>query len=726
MEPVDIHYDRIGVPHIQARTLPDLFYAQGRCHARDRLWQMELSRRVASGRLAEAFGARALPVDRWMRRLGLSRAVQDEVVRLDPEELRVLRAYAAGVNAAARRPLEMLLLGLKWQPWQPADSLLWVRMMALDLSGNWQAELARAELLQKVGPELGAVLGMVHPAGQPQTLGGLTPDALAELTREMKQVMPLLGGGGSNCWAVAGHRSATGFPLLANDPHLNLSWPCVWFENHLTAPGLDVSGVSLPGVPGVVLGRNRDLAWGVTNSCVDVVDLYTERLQGDRCQVDGIWQPCQVVEERIPVRGRKQPEVERVLITRHGPILTEWQGWGLAVRWAGAEPAHLVRGVLALNRAASVEEGREALRHWAYPSLNVLLADRQHIAYQLCGRVPVRARGTGLVPVPGWTSEHEWTGFIPFEELPHLQDPPEGVLVSANAQIAGPDYPYHLSWDFTSGTRVARIQQVLDSRARHDLEDFRLLQLDVRTPLGPRFVACVAGVHPRSAGERRALETLRAWDGEVRADSAGAAVYEVWLAALVEQALEPLLGRDPLETMLGRSRSPVGLLSEHAGRIQVSVLEALERREPALGDWDALLAGSLSEACRRLGPGPWRWGKLHWLRPRHAFSEVPVLGWIFGAPRLEMPGDADTPFQTHPIPGGGISWAPSWRHVVDMGQPHRAWTSKAGGQSGRLLSRHRLDGLRGWAAGRMETSWMDPDDIQAHLESSLRIEPQID
>ncbi|HVA92815.1 MAG TPA: penicillin acylase family protein, partial [Chloroflexota bacterium] len=501
-----IERDSWGIPHIRAEHAEDLYFANGFVHAQDRFWQMEMNRRVGNGTLSELFGPATIEADRLMRHLGLRRVAAEEA-RLMPGEMRVLLgAYCRGVNYClsrrpSRLPLEFSIVRampppmFRWRPdpWEMVDTLVFGKVMALGLSSNWSAELVRSAVLERLGPERAVALEPINGAGLSLVLGGEhVPDALIRRLRDSYlELHPFLtatgvgAGGFSNNWVVAGSRTASGKPLLANDPHLTIQIPSIWYELELNGGGFDVTGAGFPGAPGVVIGHNRHIAWGVTAACLDVQDVVIERINpANPAQYfyRDEWRDGQVVREEIKVRGRSAPILADVLITHHGPVIgpiIPGEERALALRWTALEPGTLVQSVPAYNRARDWSEFTAALRLWDVPSHNFVYADVEgNIGYYTPGKAPVRSRGTGAVPVPGWTGEYEWVGVVPFEELPHAYNPPGGQIVTANNRLVGDDYPHHLGDDWLAGYRARRITDLLAARGERTVEDFRRVQLD--------------------------------------------------------------------------------------------------------------------------------------------------------------------------------------------------------------------------------------------------------
>jgi penicillin amidase len=733
--PVEIRRDRHGVPHIAASSLEDACFAQGFVHAQDRLWQMELNRRVASGRLAELFGARAVEADRFLRRIGLRRAAQLEEGSLFAEERTLLAAYAAGVNAAVkamgrRLPLEMRLLRLRPEPWTPTDTLAWSKVLALNLCVNFESELFRAAVIARIGPERAAALELAGCEPEPVTSepGSTAARVAAEVARryaEAKAYLPFGAMGASNAWVVAGSRTASGKPILANDPHLALQLPSLWHEAHIAAPGYEVIGAGLPGAPGIVLGQSRAVAWGFTNSNADTQDLFVERFdreRPDRYRFRDEWLEARRVREVIRVAGGEDI-VEEVLVTRHGPVLAREGDTALALRWTADDPAHVVAALVAMGRASDAKAFREALRLWSCPSQNVVFADAQDIGYVMAGAVPIRARGDGFIPVPGWDGEHEWLGWIRFDELPQAWNPSAGYVVTANNRTIGQDYRHHISWDFLNSHRAERIERLLLDAGKLGVDDCRRMQLDQRCAAGLALAEAIGALAPRSELEAAALPHLRGWDGEASADSVGAAIYEVCLLELARAAFEPAIGAELTAELLGRARqNPISLGSTVLGRYTGLLARALRARDArflaAIGReaWEPLLAEALTRGVNalreRLGgdPAQWRWGRLHRLSLAHPLSAAALLRPLFPGRDVPIGGDVDTVMQTAVVPHqpfAARASAPSWRHVADCADLAVSWSALPGGQWGHPRSAYWLDRFERWLRGELTPLSMD-------------------
>ncbi len=731
-EPVMVRRDTFGYVRIEATSIPDAVFAQGFVHAQDRLWQMDVNRRVGDGRLAELFGEAALPADRYLRRLGLRRAAQVDFDALDDKERSLLMSYCAGVNAGRRSigwrlPWEFRLLKVSFQPWTPLDSLTWIQVMSMDLCANWDQELLRGKMLEKLGAPGAALVQLLTRSGAVSVPAPHGEDVeplfgnLQELYEQAKSFLPNGGlPGASNAWAVSGERSESGRPLLAGDPHLMGRVPGIWHEVHLVAPNLNVCGAGFPGFPLVVIGHNEKVAWGITNSYADTQDLYIERFHPeDALQVEvpgGGYAPLEVIRELIPVKGMDSV-LEEVLVSRHGPLLIRTEQLGLALRWVNYDASHPISTILAMNQAGGCAEFKEALRHWQAPSSSFVFADvAGNISYLMAGDIPIRKKGTGLTPVPGWTDEYEWVSRIPFEELPCVENPACGFVVTANNPVVDSGYPHHLTWDFLGSARADRIEELLKERQLHTMDDFQRMQVDFHSLMGVRFVRTLAQVEAPGRAEEKVLNILRQWDGQGTEQSAGMAVYQVMLLTTLKAILEPVMGDELFAEMLGAPTDPLAVMAGHTGRYTTWLVEFLEdpsdfallETNESLSE---LLVESLSRATRfledRLGPDPtrWKWGTLHRLQFQHALGVNRVLDKIFNGPKVSIGGDTDTVFQTAVIPHQAFTpaWCPSWRQVVDLSCLERGRTILPTGQSGHPASPNYMDQFPLWLSGELRS-----------------------
>ncbi len=752
--PVQILRDRWGVPHIYAESVADVAFAQGFAVASERLFQLEVLFRLGSGRLSELFGEPTLPLDRFVRTVGWNRAARSHLAAWDERDHEIGDAFAAGIRSWAdhmpARPVEYDILQadpLVPEPEEIAELASAAAVfMAWSLSANWDCELLRAEVASRLGWEAVTTLFPAVPAVPATVIPGKSAGRSAfEL---LKAAPPFPRGQGSNNWVVSGQRSVTGTPLLANDPHLLAQAPSIWFEVHLSAPGLDVAGVAIPFSPGVLLGHNARIAWGCTNVGGDTQDLYREQLNEDRTAAlyEGRWDSLTVHRERIAIRGRPEPEILEVRETRHGPILDAYlvglsdievvEG-GIAepyaLRWVGLEYGPGPGAIHRLNAARDVAEFRAALAEWSAPGQNFVYADVEGtIGYQCTGLYPIRRGGDGTLPVPGWTAAYEWEGFVPFEELPSAINPDDGFLCSANARPHGEGYPHFMGRDFLPPFRLRRIAQLLTASPLHDRASFARMQVDTVSLPAMDIVPLLLTVEPADERQRAARALLTAWDFDLAAGSAAAAVYEVWCLRISEAILRPRLGSELYEHVFSRR--------QWTNEFHVLVLPRLLEYPTAtwfgadgIDGRDALLRAALDaaldELTERLGPDmdAWAWGGLHHVRLVGQLGRrVPDLEELFTVGVAPHGGDEQTLNQGLFEPGAGTfesAVVASWRQIIDLGDFDASVGTHTGGQSGNPASPHYADQFALWSAGRYHPLPFTRDAVEAATESRLRLKP---
>ena len=699
--PVEVVRDERGVVRVRAASLRDLFFAQGYVHAQERLWQMELQRRVGQGRLSEVLGEATLAQDRFLRTWGFYRAAEEAYKRLYPEEREAVEAYVAGVNAflgsGAPLPPEFLLLGFRPEPWTGPDVLVWAKMMSFDLSGNWEEELLRHRLLARgVSPERLLVLMPPYPEDAPTILRA--EDLRLPLRREeapaaLLQMAPPRFLEASNNWVVAGSRTLTGKPFLADDPHLGLSAPSLWFLMALEAPGYRALGASLPGVPGIVIGRNERIAWGVTNVGADVQDLYLLEEAGGGYRYKGQVRPYRVREERIRVKGGRE-EVLKVRETVYGPVITdalkEPPKTPMALRWVSLDPEdHLLMAYLNLNRARDWASFVAALKDYSAPSQNFVYADVDgHIGYIAPGKFPVRKEGhTGMVPVPG-NGDWDWLGYRRPEDWPQVLDPPRGYLVTANHKVTPEGFPYALTYDWAEPYRAKRIEELILSKEKLSLEDMKAIQLDQKSLLYRDFRPVLERLLPLSERARAWRERLLAWDGTMGAGSEEALVFALWyteLTRLPEREVGEAFWDEPRYLLKALGEGDQNCDQPETEYQETCLDYAALALERALDRKEALKARAWGEVHRAAFPHA---VLTHTPLKRLSDREVP-----FGGDRYTVnvgPFDPKTLRMAH---------GPSYRQIVDLADMENSLFVHPMGQSGHPLSRHYKDLLPLWARG---------------------------
>ena len=744
---VNISWDSYAVPHVSAANEHDLFLAQGYLHAQERLWQMEMSRRFLSGRMAEIFGDFALPwkelsvqfrgrssaeFDYFVRLLGIRDAAAASLSQLaEPEQLR-LDAYSAGVNAYIERcgkklPWEFRLLRHQPEPWRPVDTLTINKGLAFLLSTALYSRLnliAIAAQLQDAPEKLRTLLPS-YPDDAPTITRAVWQQArgLWEFTSGTLAQSNWHGAGhGSNNWAIAPHRSSSGSALLCNDPHLRMTLPSMWYlislkaeANPAQADGYAVTGASIPGMPCIQLGHNRAIAWGITAALCDDVEIYREKLhpvEPELYQSGQGWEKLAVRRESIRVRGKRA--IEKIIRwTRHGPVLSDFsdargESELLAVRWSAQEPSQELRSIYAVNRARNWQEFRDALRDHGAPSLNFVYADRDgNIGYSLAGKIPKRSATPTLMPVEGWHEKNDWTGYIPFDELPHIYNPPQGVIATANHRIADASYPHYLSHFFEPPQRIRRIEQLLAEREKFSADELAAMQLDVISLHAKEFIEGIKSELTHRANSEpmvdAAVQRLLAWDGDCSGDSVEAAIFHVLHQRLLIDLLCPDLGEQLCAAYVEILNQCI-VPTDEIFREPKSIWFA--RRSRA-----ALVDDSLREACTEikamLGDNleNWRWGKLHQLQMNHALGRGKWLKPLLGIGPLGASGDGMTinlGFYRHSNPFAQTVGA-ALRFVVELNASVKSGFILASGQSGHPLSPHYRDQTERWRKGERIT-----------------------
>jgi len=763
---VEVLRDAAGIPQVYADNAHDLFFAQGYVHAQDRFFEMDFRRHVTSGRLSELFGEQALETDMVVRTLGWRRVAERELAILDPDTRRYLDAYAAGVNAyiggksGSDLSFEYAVLSLTGpnyapEPWKPADSLAWLKAMAWDLRSNMSDEITRvlataalsAAQVEELYPPYpferhtpivtqGDVVrgsfrqgGPRHLLRPPPRLPARGAQAMGDVRDVLEGLPAMLGSGdgiGSNSWVVSGRRSATGEPILANDPHLAPSMPGIWYQMGLhcrevsAACPFDVSGFTFSGMPGVIIGHNHRIAWGLTTMYADVTDLYLERVdEGTGTYLyDGRQLPLRTREESFTVAGRDDPVTMTVRSTRHGPLLSdviddvadvgEREGpYEVALRWAALTPGRSMDAVIGIDKATSWTEFRDAARALDAPSQNLVFADTAgHIGYQAPGRIPVRAGYDGRWPVPGWDPRYRWAGYVPFRALPSVLDPDTGYVVTANQAVIGPQYPYRLTSDMSYGYRSQRIIDLLVARPTHDITDMTALQLDSLNANAARLVPYLLRVELPTNYYRQGQRLLEEWDFAQPAESGAAAYFNtVWsnvLAVTFRDQLPEAAWPDGddrwfavVERLLSEPDSPWW--------DDVSTDEVRETRDDVL--LEALKRGR--DDMTRLharDPDEWSWGHLHRLtlvNPTLGTTGIGLVEAVFNRGPYEVGGGGGTVNATawDATSGYRVTALPSMRMVVSMADLDASRWVQVTGASGHAYHPNYTDQTRLWVEG---------------------------
>jgi len=748
---VSVERDRWGIPHIRAGSAEDMVEAQGYVMAQDRLWQMDLLRRVGRGQLSEIFGPALLSIDKKFRTLGFGRAAEREAAAASGEPRVIVEAYARGVNRFIEQhqnqlPLEFSLLHYKPLPWTPADTFVIGGYMYETLTDTWERELDRAKVTDRVGLDRAKDLfsveasmdhfivgdpndkkdGSQHahsgdedddddemesddvikaqnlkpgtpgedeiPPGIDSMLWPVARDFLSGTNREIRHSL------GSNNWVVSGAHTATGKPLLANDTHLELGLPSIWYQVHLTAPGWNVAGFTFPGAPLVVIGHNDRIAWGFTNNGADVQDLYIETFNPtatDEYRVNGTWKKAQTLDEVIHVKGQSD-EHFAVVLTRHGPVVRREGNKGYALRWTATEPGALSNSYNWLGAAKNWDEFRKTIKQSWGPAQNAVYADvNGNIGYVMSARVPIRKKGHGEVPVPGDTDDYEWTGYIPFDQLPQALNPDSGLIVTANARVIGPDYKPYLTDRWEEPYRTARIFDLL--QGRHDLrpEDMLKVQNDTYSYphmfLAEQLSTAAKGMPPKDARAQRLIQQLKDWNGIAGADSVEVSFLQAVRRSLLEMILEPYLGND---TALYDWRSMAFLqkvLTERPAKWLPSMYK----------NYDELLSAAADRAISKLAaqtksqrPKDWPWKRFNSLQMLHPMGRAGILKLVFSISDKPQSGTI------YSVRAASKSHGPSERFVANPANWDDSILLITSGESGQVGSSHYADQFSFWYEGK--------------------------
>ncbi len=772
-QPVSVIRDQWGVPHITASNLHDVIFAQGYVTAQDRLFQMELSRRIAQGRLAELFGKDQIATDAFLRTLGIYRITQARLAHVDAQSFSILQAYADGVNAFTAThkntlPLEFSVLGITPEPWTPTDSLAVSANLALSLDGTWYYKYTRALLIQKVGVSTTNVLFPAYPSENPTLISSsenrpitksiphtspqnnvknftVLPSELLQGASSARALLGSINGSlGSNNWVVDGTKTVTGKPLLANDPHLDISVPSIWYETALQGGDLNAIGFSIAGVPGIIIGHNTSIAWGITNVEADNTDLYRETLDPlhhpGQYLYNKRWLPLTYRQETIRSRDTSTPYVITVASTLHGPLLNsvvnDLKGDApLALKWTLLQPEYTVTGFFQLDLATNWTQFVAGLKNISI-SQNFVYADVQgNIGYRMSGLLPIRPYDNSLVPVDGSTSANEWKGYVPQADMPMLFNPPTHMIVTANNQIVPTHYPIYVTqyWDY--GYRAQRIQSLLQAKPRLSSTDFERIQADVYSLPAEKITPYLISAGKNASGNAALGSTLlQGWNYTVGKDSSAAAVYEVIVSTLLREMLEPLLGKDTY-MMYSANFSSSGLFALIINTFSkpTSPFFGITGTSKPDAARDATIAHAMSDAIGQLrtqfGPDTrqWNWGKIHEAHFDHPLSSVYPLNLVFGAQAIERPGDTET------INIGGddnfASYTPNYdqrtvssmREIIDLANFDTSLWIITTGESGQPFSEHYNDLTALWDQNRYQSMKSSVD--MRNAASTLQLLP---
>ncbi|EIT85750.1 penicillin acylase II [Fictibacillus macauensis ZFHKF-1] len=716
--------DTKGVPHIKAKSTKDLYMVQGYVTAQDRMFQMDLSRRQASGELSEVIGKKTIDKDRYFRTLGLRRAAQASYKHYSTQAKQALQWYADGVNAYLKEakgnhalPIEFILAGYEPSAWTPIDSLTIGKYMAFDLGGHWEGQAFRYYLLQHFSKEQAFDLFPSYPTGAPDVIEAAQQSNI-DVTKSMAKAVIPHRFNGSNNWVVSGEKTASGKPFLADDPHLGLATPSIWYETHLQDDTQNVRGVVFAGVPGVILGSNDHIAWGVTNVGPDVQDLYIEKRNPKNKHeflYKGKWERATTVSEPIKVKGESTIPYE-VTITRHGPVMSEFAQHSssdkvLAMKWTALQPSAELQGVLQYNKATNWNEFKAALTYFHTPAQNFVFASTDGtIAYRANGLIPIRKQPYTSLPVPGWNDRYEWKGYIPWEKLPTVVNPKEGFIATANNQVIGKEYPYHLTDTWAQPYREARIKEVLRSKKQFSLADMKSLQTDHHNLQAREMLPILVPLLKKSSltsQEKKAIALLEKWNQKDDAHLAAPLLFNLWMEDLPRVLFAKKINKKVLRMFDGQAQVTDQLIRRAAkGKPGPWMKEAGGLQRVAEKSFKHTVAAI--EKMQGTDLDKWQWGEYHVARFTHPLAAIKPLNLFFnpkpyavGGSRVTV-GAAGWDEET-----GSVDHGAAWRTVIDMAKPNQSDNVVAPGQSGHVLSEWYDDQISDWVDGNYHRTYTD-------------------
>ncbi len=735
---VEIIFDDYGVPHVYAKNIDDLVFAQGYLHARDRLFSMELTRRAAQGRLSEILGQKLLNTDIFLRTIGFDKLIDTLWNALSPKEKHILEVYARGVNYYIKNgklPPEFKILKIKPEPWDPRQSLGYIRLMGWDLSSGFKHDWILYKIRNRVDSTKFSEIIPSCPSNAPQIIP--IKKSILMGMKKFDELLSGLGVSGSNSWVVSGKKSVTGKPILANDPHLSIKMPILWYEIHLSAPGINLYGVSLPALPFVVIGHNDHIAWGLTNVMMDDADLIIEKVNPDNPDqywFNGKWVDFVQKVDTIKVKGGK-PYILKTRWTVHGPVVSDIKKIKdrvVALRWNGYMKTNELRAIMKIARARNWEEFLEGVKYFKVPAQNFVYADIQgNIGYVTGGGIPDRKPGPYYLPLQADDPGANWTEFIPFEKNPRAFNPDQGFIATANC-VVDQNFPYYLTVYWEPAARIERIHRLLTSKEKFSVDDFKKMQMDTRPPwdkiLKDRMVKDLYSYKGTSL-EDLAKRILQNWNGDEDKDSVGVTIFYFTLKHLMEETFKDELGDSLYGEFLTMSNIPLTVLYRlyldpyDVWFDDVSTKKVETRKDITVRAFKK--AVSELKGLRGSNPENWKWGYFHKFEFRHPFGVNAVMRKIFNR-------------GPYPVSGSNISvnkaqwyWnepfemktGPSTRQIVDLSDINNSWATIASGNSGIFASKHYADQINLWLTGKYKRITFDREEILRQSEGIIKLVP---
>ena len=754
-QPVTVQRDEFGIPHIFAGNEHDLFFAEGYVHAQDRLWQMDVSRRAGEGRLSEVFGASTLRFDKMFRTVGIKRIAEKIEQNLHPESRRVLQEYSDGVNAfiASHRgkyPIEFDMLNYTPEEWKPLHSLIVARMMAWELNISWYVDLVLGDLFKTFGEEKANEIFPTYPENMPvivpkELRADAMPDGLLKLIDIDQDFRKFYGTTGihigSNAWAVGPQKSLSGRAMIANDPHLGFSAPSKWYELHLHGGDYDVAGVSLPGAPTVVIGHNQHVAWGMTNVMADDADFYLEMTNaGGEYLYRGVWSPMPLTLDTILVKDSSMV-VLTVKSTNHGPVINDVNGVGsitkdvlVAMRWTGQDVSDELYSLLLINKAKNWSEFKSGVREFTVPGQNFVYADADgNIGYLAGVRLPIRSAQNPTLPMPGWTGEYDWNGFVPFERLPSMFNPPQHFIATANNKTTNSSFPYHISNLWEPPSRIQRLDELLRKQEKFSVEDFQRIQGDYYSFFAkettPYILHAFDSASVADPDVQTALSYFRNWHFQLTKDDVPTTLFHVFFTHLMKNIFQNKMGDElfqkyifianiPYRTVPALLKNPTSWWFDDPSTPQVETRDDVIRKSlaDAIRELKATLGGEMKT---------WQWGMIHTITLRHPFGSQPPLGSVFNIGPFPIGGSGTTlnngeyylaaPYQ--------VTLGPSMRQIVDFADINGALSIIPTGESGQPMHEHYSDQTPLWLSGEYHPMPLDSARVAEAAKHTLTLLP---
>jgi penicillin amidase len=749
-KPVEIIRDAYGMPHIYAQTDTDAYFALGYCMAQDRLFHMDLMRRATRGKLAEILGKDLIPVDRFFRTITAGKPIEEIAAAYKPEILSAAKDYAAGVNYFIKHhkgplPLEFTILGYEPEPWQPSEAVAVHYAMAVDLNTAFSVEMLHAAVIEKVGETMAQEIFPDYAEGYPLIIpeGQAALDFLKTLNLARK-ICGSEGGGASNSWVVSAKKSTTGKPILANDPHLGHSAPGIWYEAQLVSPSMNVSGSVLPGMPSVIIGANEHVAWGFTNVMADDADFYIEKINPanpNQYEFMGSWEDMKIKEEVIKVKGGDDVKF-KVRLTRHGPIVDEINQYkepkntSLSMRWTAYDTLQAYP-FIELNTAKSVDDIEKAVADFKCPGQNWVYADdKGNIGFWAAVAIPIRDGFSGAVPVPGWDGKHEWKGYVPTGQQPHLRNPIRGWIATANNKHVGDDYPYPISHYYTMPDRFVRIKEMITAKQKFDTQDFANMQADFYVVLAKEWVPMMMASLSLSGTQlsengKKAKAALKNWDFVAGAEDIAPTIFHATINAMVKNTFKKRLGEDLYGQYL-KNKDVVF----NAMRNLIAANQSVWFDDPDTAEKESIndiVGKSFTEAVlyleEKMGSSveDWKWGDLHTLTLYHPFGKSSALmGYFMNIGPNPMGGSLAT---VNPQPyklsdPWEVYHGASLRYIIDFANRKNSRRVIPAGISGNFMSPHYDDQAKLWRTGKYRPFVLDRKSVEADARYTLKMLPE--